>query len=66
LLRDYHSAIGKIIVKYNGTLERHAIELFTKRPDRASDQGIASARSSSVVEGASSGSRSAHAYVITG
>ena len=24
LLRDYHAAIGKIIVKYNGTLERYA------------------------------------------
>jgi adenylate cyclase len=24
LLRDYHAAIGKIIIKYNGTLERYA------------------------------------------
>jgi adenylate cyclase len=24
LLRDYHAAIGEIIVKYNGTLERYA------------------------------------------
>jgi hypothetical protein len=22
LLRDYHAAIGEIIIKYNGTLER--------------------------------------------
>jgi adenylate cyclase len=24
LLRDYHAAIGEIIIKYNGTLERYA------------------------------------------
>ena len=24
LLRDYHSAIGEIIIKYSGTLERYA------------------------------------------
>ena len=24
LLRDYHAAIGKIIIKYSGTLERYA------------------------------------------
>jgi adenylate cyclase len=24
LLRDYHAAIGNIIIKYNGTLERYA------------------------------------------
>ena len=24
LLRDYHAAIGQIIIKYNGTLERYA------------------------------------------
>ena len=26
LLRDYHAAIGEIIIKYNGTLERYAGE----------------------------------------
>jgi hypothetical protein len=25
LLRDYHAAIGEIIIKYNGTLERYAV-----------------------------------------
>jgi adenylate cyclase len=24
LLRDYHAAIGEIIIKYSGTLERYA------------------------------------------
>jgi class 3 adenylate cyclase len=24
LLRDYHAAVGEIIIKYNGTLERYA------------------------------------------
>ena len=24
LLRDYHAAIGEIIIRYNGTLERYA------------------------------------------
>jgi adenylate cyclase len=26
LLRDYHAAIGQIVIKYNGTLERYASE----------------------------------------
>ena len=29
LLRDYHAAIGEIIIKYNGTLERYAGDCVT-------------------------------------
>jgi class 3 adenylate cyclase len=32
LLRDYHAAIGEIIIKYSGTLERYAGDGASARP----------------------------------
>jgi hypothetical protein len=32
LLREYHAAIGKIIIKYSGTLERYAFRPQTPNP----------------------------------